>query len=113
MITEGELDVAAAWRGDELRRSDAWIDRWTPAELAEFDALIARNPGMGLADLPDLGPDDLTLPSLADRFADWRQQIFRGWGVVLVKGLPVERWSEDQAALVYWAIGQGLGLPIV
>ncbi|MCP5025830.1 MAG: TauD/TfdA family dioxygenase [Actinomycetia bacterium] len=112
-ITEGELDVAAAWRGADLRRSTAWIDHWTPAEIADLDTLIAGNPGLGLADLAELGPDDLILPGLADRFADWRPQIFRSRGVVLVKGLPVERWSDDEAALAYWAIGQGLGLPIV
>ena len=113
LLTDGALDVAAAWRGEELRASDGWIDHWNAAEIAELDALLDRHPGCVPADLPALGPDDLALPALAGRFGRWRDELFDGRGVVLVRGLPVERWSDDEAALVYWAIGQGLGLPIV
>ncbi len=112
-ITEGELDVAAAWGGDQLRSSETWIDHWSDAEIAELQAQVAKHPGVGLGDLPDLGPDDLALPALDARFARWRTEIFEGRGDVLVKGLPVERWTDDEAAVAYWAIGQGLGLPIV
>ncbi len=111
--TDGPLDVPAAWRGEELSQDGSWIDRWQPAEIDEFDALVAAHAGLGMNRLADLGPGDLLLPTMAERFDAWRSELFSGRGVLLIRGLPVERWTDDEAALIYWAIGHALGVPVV
>ena len=32
------------------------------------------------------------------------------WGLCLLKGFPVDRWSEDDAKLAYWGMGLHLGV---
>jgi hypothetical protein len=111
-MTDGPVRGEAAWRGDDLRRHPGWIERWSPAELAAFDDLVARRPAPPIEGLIELGPDDLALPAIEERVARWRPTLFGGRGLLLVRGLPVERWTDDESGLVYWAIGQAIGMPI-
>lgn len=111
-MTEGPVAGEAAWRGDDLRGRTDWIERWTAEEIAALDRLIERHPTMTIDRLVELGPDDLVVPEIGARAAAWRQNLFEGRGLALVRGLPVDHWTDNQAAVAYWAIGQAIGLPI-
>ncbi len=104
------LDVPAAWRGGDLGRREDWIVRLSDASIDELDrartAVCAR--GLGLR---DVRREDVPLPSLAGAIDTWREELASGRGFVLVRGLPVERWGDDDAALVFWSLGQHLGEP--
>jgi len=104
------LDVPAAWRGAEMRQRDDWIVRLTPAEIAELeraaDAATAR--GLGL---DAVRREDFPLPTLARTIAGWSRELAVGRGFLLLRGLPVHRWGEARASLVYWGLGQYLGEP--
>jgi len=100
----------SAWRGTDLARSDAWIIRLTAAQIDELDRarVRVRQRGLGLA---ELGRDAFPLPTLAPVIADWARELRSGRGFLLLRGLPVAAWGDDDAALVYWGIGQHLGEP--
>jgi hypothetical protein len=100
----------SAWRGAELAGSDAWIVRLTSAQIEELDRARARvrERGLGLA---DVGRDAFPLPTLAPVIAEWARELRSGRGFLLLRGLPVARWGDDDAALVYWGLGQHLGEP--
>jgi len=104
------LDVPAAWRGAEMRQRDDWMVRLTPPEIAELeraaDAVAAR--GLGL---DAVRREDFPLPTLARSIAGWAREIAVGRGFLLLRGLPVERWGEARASLIYWGLGQHLGEP--
>jgi len=104
------LEVPAAWRGSELARRDDWVVRLSAAQIDELaraaDAVAKR--GLGL---DAVRRENFALPALAPVIAGWARELLRGRGVLLVRGLPVERWGEDRAALIYWGIGQHLGEP--
>jgi len=105
------IDGRAAWRGPELARSDEWIHRLSAGEIADIERVVA--------DLRRLGTPREQLTAAAVAFAAlrpalnaWREELARGRGFLLVRGLPVERMSPDDAALAYWAIGLQLGTPV-
>jgi hypothetical protein len=102
------LEVPAAWRGAALRHSDAWIDRLTAGEIDELDR--ARRHARGRA-LESLTAQGFPLPTLAARARGWAKQLARGRGFVLLRGLPIESWGDDDASLVYWGLGLHLGIP--
>jgi hypothetical protein len=102
------LEVPAAWRGAALCCGDGWIDCLTEAEIDELDR--ARRSARGRA-LESLTAEDFPLPTLAVRARGWAQQLARGRGFVLLRGLPVASWGDDDAALVYWGLGLHLGIP--
>jgi len=105
------LEVPAAWMGRDLSRRRDWIHRLTPEETAEIDAAVAQARATGRP-MTELARADFPLPKLADAIARWMTELDRGRGFVLVRGLPVQRWSEADAALAYWGLGLHMGSPV-
>jgi hypothetical protein len=96
------------WRGEALARSDGWIhvlDRTTGEELA-----AAARSSAGRA-LETLCRDDFAIPTLGRLLARVRTEVLDGPGIALLKGVPVERLSADEAARALWGIGLLLGVP--
>jgi hypothetical protein len=105
------LGGAAAWRGPDLgQRPAEWTVVLTPAQIAELerarDAVRAKHLGLG-----EMRREDFPLPELAPEIATWSRELADGRGFLLVRGLPVARWGDDDAALVYWGLGLHLGVP--
>jgi len=101
----------AAWRGRELAHSEEWIYRLSGAEIAEVERIVAALRRSGKP-REEITRDDVTLATLAPAVREWRSALARGRGLVLVRGLPVDRMSDDDAALAYWALGLHLGTPV-
>lgn len=99
-----------AWRGEALARRDDWIVMLTDAEIGELEGLRSSIRERGLA-MAALRRESTPLPTLAPAIAAWRRELANGRGFLVIRGLPVERWGDDDAALVYWAIGLHLGRP--
>lgn len=98
----------AAWRGEELGRRTDWIDRLTAAEAAEVERALDRARASGKP-LGALEAADFPLPTLGARVARWRDAVAHGVGVQVVRGLPVEAWSTEDAERVFWCLGRHLG----
>ena len=109
--TSAPIDVPAAWRGPQLARSDEWIYRLSDGEIADVERVVAALRRAGVA-REQLQRDAVRFDSLAPAIEDWRDTLARGRGFVLVRGLPVERMSAEDAALAYWTIGLQLGTPV-
>jgi hypothetical protein len=101
---------SAAWRGDALARRRDWIvalDAEAIAELARARAAVrARGLGVGT-----MRREDFPLPRLAAAIAGWTRELTHGRGFLVLRGLPVDEWGVDDAALVYWGLGLHLGRP--
>src|SRR6185503_14400084 len=54
---------------------------------------------------------DFPLPTLAARVAQWRDEIRRGRGFVLIRGVPVSQWTEKQSETFFWCLGHYFGIP--
>jgi TfdA family taurine catabolism dioxygenase TauD len=104
------LTGPAAWRGRDLARSSEWIVPLDETALAEIARALGAARATGKA-LGDLTRDDFPLPALAPTVGAWARELVDGRGFLLVRGLPVERWSEADAALVFWCLGLHLGVP--
>ena len=109
-IPSAPVGGPAAWRGQELARHDDWRIELTPAQIAELDGLRDDLRARGLTPAT-LHREDVVLPTLAPTIAMWRRELVDGRGFLVVRGLPVERWGDDDAGLVFWALGLALGRP--
>ena len=105
------LDVPAAWRGEDMRqREDLWIYRLTAAEIAELSEAVKFAAAGGRA-LAEMTREDFPLATLGPRIAQWRHEIRRGRGFVLIRGVPVGQWTEQQAETFFWCLGHHFGVP--
>jgi hypothetical protein len=107
-IPPGPVGGPGAWRGQALARSDEWIHRLTPAEIAELEAALTATERRGL-DLLQVTRADFPLPGLGPTLEGLRRELLHGRGFVLLRGLPVARYSPRQVATIYWGIGTWLG----
>lgn len=104
------INSPAAWLGKDMRQTEAWQYRFTPDEVQEWKAAVRHAESTGKP-MGRLSRADFPLPTLAARIAGWAHEIRRGRGFVLLRGLPVGDWSEQQASLAYWCMGHYFGIP--
>lgn len=104
------VEGPAAWRGSQMRKSGDWSIALTPAEVAEIKAATAHAMATGKP-MAAMNRDDLPLPTLSARIAQWRHEIRHGRGFVLIRGVPVQGWSEREAETFYWLFGHHFGIP--
>jgi hypothetical protein len=102
------FDNAQAWYGPQMAGRTDWSHVFTPAEVDEIDRAVraARERGV---DLVSMTAADFPLPGLAARLAEWRHRILHGAGFVLLRGIPVQRYSALESALAFRGIGAHLG----
>jgi hypothetical protein len=105
------VEGPAAWRGPDLANGDEWIYPLSAPEIAEVERLVATLRRTGKP-REQFTRDDVSLDVLAPAVRAWRTALGRGRGFVLVRGLPVDRMSNDDVALAYWALGLHIGSPV-
>lgn len=108
--SRGPLTGPEVWSGPELSGRTDWIQRFNDAEVAELDTMLAAHRGL-TGPLTDLDRDDFPMPRIAERFDAIRGHLEGGRGFALVRGLPVDRYSKDDARIVFWALAVHLGDP--
>ena len=106
----GVVGGPAAWRAADVARTSAWRQTLTPSQIAELRQAVDHARGTGRP-LGELGADDFPLESLGAEIARWRDAIQDGRGFQVVSGLPVETWSEEEAAVCFWCLGLHMGRP--
>ena len=99
------------WTGREMSRSDAWIFRLSPADIAEIDAAVDRFRASGI-DLFRISAADFPLPTLGPRLRALQREIIEGRGFVLIRGVPVQRYDRTMSAIAYMGIGRYFGDPV-
>ena len=85
-----------------------WIDRLSEAETSELENAIQELQESQL-DVTSITPRDIPLPILGPRLQPLLDEVLNGRGFVLIKGLPVERWTKRKAAIAFLIIGVHLG----
>lgn len=105
------IEHPAAWTRASLDQDDGWILRLGDADLAELDRALESAKARG-ATVPTMVREDFPLDALAARLRSIAVDLTQGRGLVLVKGLPMDRWSKADAGLVFWGLGRHLGTAI-
>jgi len=89
-----EIRKPSAWYGPELDADRDWIEALSDAEIERaVQGTIERleNPER---ELVSLRKQDFPLPTLASSLARILEEVQVGRGFVLIRRLPVERWSK-------------------
>jgi hypothetical protein len=100
-----------AWRGCDLANDPSWIVTLGDAEIADVERALAAARASGRP-LADIGREQFPLTVLRARLAQVLDELYAGRGFVVVRGLPVQRWSDDDVGLVFWGLGRYLGSPL-
>ena len=94
----------AAWRGADIQEGGEWIYRLGAEEIAEIDAALAHLKSTG-RQIPDIVKEHFPLKRFARTLRLLQTEIENGLGIMLVRGLPRDRYSAEEMGLIYWGIG--------
>jgi hypothetical protein len=104
------VSAPSVWRGDELADAGGWIIRFTEEDFADFERALAHVSKRRLMDVTEIRAEDFPLPHFRQRIDDIVDRLEQGLGLVLLRGLPTyDRFSVDEATMIYWGMGQHMG----
>ena len=102
------VDDCGIWTVGDFAGPEDYTIRLTAAEIAELDGFVREMDRAGKT-LDDISGADFRCPSVEARLAALYDELRDGRGFAVMAGLPVERWRQEDAERVYWAMGTRLG----
>jgi hypothetical protein len=104
------VDITKGWLAQDVREDHSWQVRLTQEQIDGFDSALAHAKQADKS-LLQMTQADFPLPHAAQQALVQARSISQGpWGFSLLKGLPVDRWSEQDSRLAYWGMGLYLGV---
>jgi Taurine catabolism dioxygenase TauD, TfdA family len=109
-----EIGDRSAWYGSDLNGRTDWIECLSEAEIKEVESAIKQlgelaRLAKSSVNLTSINREDFPLPTLGPHLRRLLEEVLSGRGFVLIKALPVERWTKREAAIAFLGIGVHLG----
>jgi hypothetical protein len=99
-----------SWVGRTLQENKNWIVSINSDEILEINHLLdqwRQNP----VEYLQYQFQKSSLPILSKRFLEIRSELEGGRGFFLLRGLPVNLYSTEEAKIVFWVLAKLLGEP--
>ena len=102
----------SVWTGNDLVQTDDWNIRLTPRDIGELDAALTAAKREKIP-LHTITAADFPLPGLGIRLRALAGDLEGGRGFGVVRGIPVQTYTEDACKIVSWGICSyfGVGIP--
>ena len=98
----------SAWTSRDMADPNTWIYQISESHIAEIDAALHAVQARGLG-IPSVARESFHLEEFAASLAEIRHEVEDGRGFVLVRGIPIERYSREEAQLIFWGLGTYFG----
>ncbi|MEZ5729748.1 MAG: TauD/TfdA family dioxygenase [Burkholderiaceae bacterium] len=96
------------WYGPQMVASDQWLFGLSDTHVAEVEAAMRPLVDAG-TDIATIRREHFPLPTLGPAIESLRRELIDGRGFLVMRRLPVERWSIREAATAYYGIGSWFG----
>ncbi len=97
-VHEEIISDPGAWQRSDFRDESQWIYPFNPATLRELDSALQDEP--------------FRLPSFQQDLGKIRNELIRGRGFLLLRGIAVDNYTANELDHLYWGIGSLLGRPL-
>ena len=105
------LTGPAVWKGADFDQDESWIHQLSAEEIAELDAGLVMLRAKGLR-FPSFARDDFPLPNLSRLLKQCADELENGRGFKLLRGLPMERYTDEEIQCLYYGMGLHMGQPV-
>src|SRR5579862_5447667 len=93
----------SVWMGKDLATSGEWQVQLPDETIAEIDASLRRLRGRNVS-FETLTAEDMPLATFSHTLTELKEEIANGRGFVVLRGLPVERYSLPELQMIYWSL---------
>lgn len=109
LVLPPRQDISAAWLGRDLaNHPEAWVVTLSPGHVADLEQATAKVVSRGIA-MADITKEIFALPSLEAALSTLQQELVHGRGFALVHGLNVDRYTEQEIAVIFFGLGSHIG----
>ena len=98
------------WTSEDARRDTSWTQHLSADAVAGFDAALDHAKTTGKSWLAMTASDFPLNPAAYNAVQSAFATTQGRWGMCLLKGFPVHRWSEEDSKLMYWGVGLHAGV---
>lgn len=106
-----KITTREAWTSRDLEQREGWRIDLSAEELEEIDRALTQVAKKGL-DLPEITVDTFPLPNLSQRLSQVQDRLENDCGIAWLRGITLDRYSDDEAAKLFWGICRHLGTPL-
>jgi len=110
-VVRTPLGGVAAWTGAELEQDRSWIRHLEAPDIAALDAALDHVRERGLT-WPQITRADFPLGDFGAHLVEMAEELETGRGIVLLRGLPVERYGSDALKCLHTGLASHLGTPV-
>jgi hypothetical protein len=111
LIMKQAITGPAAWKGADMVGDTSWVYPLSPDVLATLGAALAHIKAKGLT-FPNFFREDFPIGDWAQTLLAYSDELENGRGFLVLRGLPVEHYSEEDIQIIYYGIGLHMGVPV-
>lgn len=111
IIQAQQLAGPAVWKGPDFAGDESWIHHFTADSISVLEAALAQLKSRGLS-FPNFAKDDFPIHALDADFQRYADELENGRGFLLLRGLPVDRYTEEELNCIYYGLGLHIGTPV-
>ena len=110
-LLTSKIRTPAAWVGADFEGDDSWVHALPKQALDAIDLSVRGLDETAKDDL-SFSKADFPLGAFSEDLTRYANELENGRGFFLLRGLPVERYSENELRAIYFGIGLHLGAPV-
>ena len=103
------INDQSVWTGNQLLDRPDWLIELKNGEISELQTTIGASESIST---DDINQYNFPLPNLAPRLVQIRHSLENGSGATLIRGFPLDRFTEAQSTRAFFAISQHIGTAI-
>lgn len=99
----------SVWSGKEMtKRSDEWIIYLSATDIQDLESAASHYLSLG-KDIGEVSSAEFPLRHFDKHLGKLAEKLTKGIGFEILRGLPVEQYSQEFAATIFCGIGSHLG----
>ena len=101
------IEHPGAWRACDVSKADFSV----PLEARHLEALdqALQSAKRKTDDAEQITRDDFRLDAIEDDIKHWREQVMFQSGIVILKGFPLESYSNEEMGMIHFGLGTHFG----
>ena len=111
IILKQSIEDRSAWTAETFKTDDTWIYHLTQHDIDDLHQAMLTAKSSGKV-IDQLTPNDFPLSSFNSYLAEVKDELEDGRGFVLLRGLPIEKYDDQEINIIYYGIGLHLGQPV-
>ena len=99
----------SAWLGTDMARNpDAWFYQLTVEDVRDLESAATHFQSLGI-DVGEISRETFPLATFGVHIAGLKQTLLSGVGLEVLRGLPIENYSQAFCATIFCGIGAHIG----